>query len=91
MALVIRQERIGGAEAHWLWMIPSCESSWEPWQVSGPNEGLYQFRYPETWDETPYRSHPPLSAYWNTRAAAWGYRHLERGPQEWACTSILGL
>jgi hypothetical protein len=70
--------------------IPSCESSWEAEQVSGPNKGLYQFNV-ETWASTPFASRPILSAYWNARAAAWGYKHLEHGPGEWACTSILGL
>ena len=87
---VIRLEHIGEPEAHWLIEIPGCESSWEPEQVSGPNDGLYQFNV-STWASTPFAAHSPLSAYWSTRAAAWGYRHLEHGPGEWQCTGILGL
>jgi hypothetical protein len=71
--------------------IPECESSWESEQDnSGGAEGLYQFE-PATWEELParLREHPPLSAYWSTRAAAWGYRHF--GPGAWECTAILGL
>lgn len=88
--LVIRQQRIREPEAHWLRVIPGCESSWEPWQVAGPNEGLYQFNV-ATWRSTPFAGHDPLDAYWSARAAAWGYRHLEHGKYEWACTGILGL
>lgn len=91
MAWVIRQEHIREPEGRWLRAIPSCESSWDASEISGPNEGLYQVNYPGTWDTTPYANHSPLSAYWSTRAAAWGYRHLEHGKYEWACTGILGL
>jgi hypothetical protein len=87
---IIRLQHLREPEIRWLRSIPSCESSWEPEQVSGPNEGLYQFNV-ETWASMPFAIHSPLSAYWNTRAAAWGYKHLEHGPGEWACTAILGL
>ena len=89
--LVIRQQRISEPEREWLRRIPSCESSWEPWQHdSSGASGLYQFM-PSTFASTPYGGHSIYSAYWNTRAAAWGYRHLERGKWEWECTGILRL
>ena len=87
---MIREQRIREPEAHWLRVIPGCESSWEPWQRSGPNVGLYQFNE-ATWRSTPFARRDPFQAYWSARAAAWGYVHLENGPGEWACTSILGL
>lgn len=87
---VIIIQHIGEPKANWMRRIPECESSYEATQISGPNEGLYQFNV-ETWATTPYASHSPLEAYWNTRAASWGYDHLEKGKYEWSCTGILGL
>jgi hypothetical protein len=89
--LVIHQLRISEPEREWLWKIPECESSWEPEQNnSGGAEGLYQFE-PETWAELPsvISRHSVLSAYWNARGAAVGYRQF--GPGAWECTGILGL
>jgi len=89
---VIRLQRIGEPEAHWLRVIPGCESTWRPEEVEPTTHaaGLYQFE-PATWSSTPFAGHDVLSAYWNTRGAAWGYQHLEHGPGEWSCTAILGL
>ena len=87
---VIREHHTPAVEARWLRLIPGCESSWIPTERSGPNVGLYQFNE-STWAATPYAARDPFQAYWSTRAAAWGYVHLEHGKYEWECTTILGL
>jgi hypothetical protein len=90
---VIARDRIGEPERHWLLIIPSCESGWDPLNTNGSSDGLYQFQ-PATWAETPEGAgHPERiwSAYWQAFAAHWGYHHLPRGPGEWSCTAILGL
>jgi hypothetical protein len=90
---VVRLEHIGEPEAHWLVEIPNCESSYDPGESNGTDDGLWQFA-PETFASTPVgRGHPERiwSAFYSTVAAAWGYSHLEHGKYEWECTGILGL
>lgn len=87
---VIHQQHIGEPERHWLLAIPGCESGWDPLNTNGVSDGLYQFQ-PPTWAETPWAGFSVWLAKYQAKAAAWGYRHLPRGPGEWTCTSILGL
>lgn len=62
-----------------------CESRWNPYAVSGPHAGLFQFRVasPSTWATTPYAMRWPFSAKFNSLAAGWMH-HVGRGG-EWAC------
>jgi hypothetical protein len=82
-AVFVRRQRLSSWHIAWMYRIPGCESSWNPyaWNPSGAT-GLYRFMI-STWWTTPYRTRSIWSAKWQSLAAA---SMILRGrANEWSC------
>lgn len=67
--------------------VASCESTDRPTVVNtrepGAPTGLFQIKYPGTWDTTPYAKRSPYEAKWSSLAAMWMWKKGRKA--EWVC------
>lgn len=72
-----------GWQRRWMYRVPGCESTWQPWVTSsGGHMGLFQFA-PGTWAGLRYRGRSAYDAKWASLAAV---LMVKQGrTSEWSC------